>query len=232
MVWLTLIAITPASSSFSCLNIYLTPLTKKGTWDGNLEDADAIINKFPEYCFEAGPERCALYSNKGSQHIHHLLDNIIASITNAFIPISISDIREPEIIMSSDMKGAVRLALYSPFEEFERLQAFTPTCRSSNLYSPNCFSPPINYAKKVIGAILCSDKPDQIIITATDYLEYWQRVRKESIYLDDRWTKNRILCAFWKLRLKLTLLGPIEGSTSEPNLFVSNTLDPITSLSK
>ncbi|TGO52603.1 hypothetical protein BCON_0138g00210 [Botryotinia convoluta] len=226
-----------------------------GTWDGNLEDADAIINKFSEYCFEAGPDRCALYSNKGSQHIHDLLDEIIASITDAPIPVSISEVRGPELITSSDLKGAVRLALYSPFEEFERLarilydvsqrngtllansksieypwQDLTSRCRSGDPYSPYCFSPPIDYAEEVVGAISCSDAPDQTNMTVTDYLEYWQRVRKESIYLGDRWSKNRMLCAFWKLRPKLTFPGPIGGSTSEPILFVSNTLDPVTSL--
>ncbi|TGO38659.1 hypothetical protein BHYA_0070g00300 [Botrytis hyacinthi] len=226
-----------------------------GTWDGNLEDADAIINKFSEYCFEAGPERCALYSSRGSEHIHNLLDDIIASVTDAPIPVSISDVRGPEIITSGDVKCAVRLALYSPFEEFERLarivydisqgngtllansksteypwQNLQPRCRSSASYSPYCFSPPIDYAEEVVGAISCSDGPDQTNMTATDFLEYWQRVRKESIYLGDRWAKNRILCAFWKLRPKLTFPGPIEGSTSEPILFVSNTLNPVTSL--
>ncbi|TGO09418.1 hypothetical protein BTUL_0166g00160 [Botrytis tulipae] len=226
-----------------------------GTWDGNLEDADAIINKFSEYCFEAGPERCALYSSRGSEYIHDLLDDIIASVTDAPIPVSISDVRGPEIITSSDVKGAVRLALYSPFEEFERLarimydisqgngtlladsksteypwQNLQPSCCSSDPYSPYCFSPPIDYAEEVVGAISCSDGPDQTNMTATDFLEYWQRVRKESIYLGDRWAKNRMLCAFWKLRPKLTFPGPIEGSTSEPILFVSNTLDPVTSL--
>ncbi|TGO55096.1 hypothetical protein BOTNAR_0252g00160 [Botryotinia narcissicola] len=226
-----------------------------GTWDGNLEDADAIINKFSEYCFETGPERCALYSSKGSEYIHDLLDDIIASVTNTPIPVSISDVRVPYIITISDVKGAVRLALYSSFEEFERLarimyyisqgngmllanskpteyswQNLQSSCRSIDPYSPYCFSPPIDYAEEVVGAISCSDGPDQTNMTATVFLEYWQRVRKESIYLGDRWAKNRMLCAFWKLRPKLTFPGPIEGSTSEPILFVSNTLDPVTSL--
>lgn len=214
------------------MNLYSTSLTKKGTWDGNLKDADAIINKFSEYCFEAGPKHCALYSSRGSEHIHDLLDDIIASVTDAPIPVSISDIRGPEIITSSDVKGAVRLALYSPFEKFERLarivydisqgngtllansksteypwQNVQQRCRSSDSYSPYCFSPPIDYAEEVVGAISCSDGPDQTNMTATDFLEYWQRVRKESIYLGDRWAKNRMLCAFWKLRPKLTFPG-------------------------
>ncbi|KAF7911802.1 hypothetical protein EAE99_010984 [Botrytis elliptica] len=137
-----------------------------GTWGGNLEDAETIINKFSEYCFEACPERCALYSSRGSEHIHDLLDDIITSVTNAPIPVSVSDARGPEIITSSDVKGAVRLALFSPFEEFERLarilydvsqrngtllansksmeyawQDLQPRCRSSDPYSSYCFSP-------------------------------------------------------------------------------------------
>ncbi|KAF7920351.1 uncharacterized protein EAE98_009044 [Botrytis deweyae] len=213
-----------------------------GTWDGNLEDADTIINKFSEYCFEAGPERCALYSSRGSEHIHDLLDDIIASVTDSPIPVSVSDVRGPEIITSSGVEGAVRLALCSPFEEFERLVRIlydvsqmneTLLANSKSMeYAWQDLQPRCHYAEEVVGAISCSDGPDQTNMTATDFLEYWQRVREESIYLGDRWAKNRMLCAFWKLRPKLTFPGPIERSTSEPILFVSNTLDPVTSLAK
>ncbi|PQE28277.1 Peptidase S33 tripeptidyl aminopeptidase-like C-terminal protein [Rutstroemia sp. NJR-2017a BBW] len=228
-----------------------------GTWDGNLEDADAIMKKFADYCFEAGLERCALYSEKGPQGIQDDLDNIIASIADAPISVPISDVRGPAVITHSDVKGAVRDALYSPFESFEKLgrillgisqgngtlladskmneylsQGLTPKCRLHGPYSRYCFSPPADYAEEVVGAIACSDGPDQTNMTAADFIEYWWRVRRESRYLGDRWARNRLMCVFWRLRPRVTYPHPVEGLTSKPILFVSNTLDPVTSLAK
>ncbi|PQE07091.1 Peptidase S33 tripeptidyl aminopeptidase-like C-terminal protein [Rutstroemia sp. NJR-2017a BVV2] len=228
-----------------------------GTWDGNLENADAIMKKFSDYCFEAGLERCALYSDKGPQGIQDHLDNIIASIADAPISVPVSDVRGPAVITHSDVKGAVRDALYSPFESFEKLgrimhdisqgngtlladsktneylsQDLTPECRLHGPYSRYCFSPPADYAEEVVGAIACSDGPDQTNMTAADFLEYWRRVRRESIYLGDRWARNRLMCVFWRLRPRVTYPDTVEGLTSKPILFVSNTLDPVTSLSK
>jgi hypothetical protein len=130
------------------------------------------------------------------------------------------------------MKGAIREALYSPFELFENLariiydisqgngtlladskateyrwQNLTPKCRLHGPYSPYCFSPPVDYAEEVLAAITCSDGPDQTNMTAAEFLKYWQRVRRESVYLGDRWARNRLICIFWRLRPRVTYSG-------------------------
>ena len=153
-------------------------------------------------------------------------------MVDAPIPTSASETHGPEIITYSDVKGAVRDALYEPFATFENLARImhglsqrngtllattksnqypspyvTPECRSEGPYSRECFSPPVDYAEEVVGAIACSDGPDQTNMTSGDFLEYWQGLRRESIYLGDRWARNRLFCIFWKLRPKFTYPG-------------------------
>lgn len=160
------------------------------------------------------------------------MDKIITSVANAPIPVSTSDLRGPELITESDVRGAVREALYSPFASFERLAKIlyditrrngtlladsisnkyrwtdiTPRCRSVGPYSPYCFSPPIDYAEEVVAAISCSDGPDQTNMTAAEFRKYWHKLRKESLYLGDRWARNRLMCVFWKLRPRATYPG-------------------------
>jgi hypothetical protein len=88
-----------------------------------------------------------------------------------------------------------------------RRQDLTPRCRSHGPYSPDCFSPPVDYAEEVVGAIACSDGLDQTNMTAAEFLKYWQRVRVESVYLGDRWARNRLMCVFWRLRPSVTYAG-------------------------
>lgn len=113
---------------------------------------------------------------------------------NAPITVSASEIHGPEIITRSDVKGAIREALYEPFAKFENLAnimhsisqrngtllasmkleqqpspGVTPDCRP---YSKKCFPPPLDYAEEVVGAISCSDGPDQINMTAEQFVAY------------------------------------------------------------
>jgi hypothetical protein len=146
--------------------------------------------------------------------------------------VSITDSRGPELITESDVRGAIREALYTPFASFSRLAKImydishrngtlladnksskyrwpdlTPKCQLEGPYSPSCFSPPIDYAEEVVAAIACSNGSDQTNMTPTEFLEYWHKVRRESVYLGDRWARNRLTCVFWRLRPRATYTG-------------------------
>lgn len=173
-----------------------------------------------------------MFSDRGPRYIQRAFNDIIRSLEDAPIAVSASDIRGPEIITYNDVKSVVREALYSPFRTFEILAQIMldishgngtlladaklkqqpspdvgPKCGSNGPYSEECFSPPVDYAEEVVGAISCADGPDQTSMTTTDFLEYLEGVRRESIYLGDRWARNRLLCIFWKLRPNVTYSG-------------------------
>ncbi|KIM93355.1 hypothetical protein OIDMADRAFT_106925 [Oidiodendron maius Zn] len=208
-----------------------------GTWDGNIVDADAIIQRFSVYCYEAGPERCDLFSEKGPASIQSSLDSILASVRDR--PKSVSSTKGPEIITYSDVEILIRDALYGPFKAFENLAIALQDLASGdgsfiaslkqNQTSLKVPSGPPDYAEEVVGSISCSDGADQTNMTESEFVEYWHKARRQSRYLGDRWSQNRLQCIFWKFRPQFTHSGPI-GVQTEPILFIGNTLDPVTSI--
>ncbi|KAJ5546570.1 hypothetical protein N7494_004155 [Penicillium frequentans] len=209
-----------------------------GTWDGNIDDADAIMKRFSIYCYRAGPNKCPLFSEKGPGFIQSELDNIIANSENTTK--SVQSSHGPEIVTHSDVQKIIRDSLYEPFKEFEGLaQALYNLANGDGSIIANrkqtssLFSEPADYAEEAVGAISCTDGLDQTNITKEEFVEYWQKMRHQSIYLGDRWSQNRLLCLFWKTRPELVypaiFKGPI-GARTEPILFIGNTLDPVTSL--
>ncbi|KAJ6006149.1 hypothetical protein N7451_004093 [Penicillium sp. IBT 35674x] len=205
-----------------------------GTWDGDINDADAIMERFSIYCYRAGPDKCHLFSEKGPGYIHSELDKIIAYSKNTTK--SVLSAHGPEIVTFSDVQKIIRDSLYEPFKEFEGLaQALYNLASGDGSIIANrkqalsLFSEPADYAEEAVGAISCTDGLDQTEITEEEFVEYWQKMRRQSIYLGDRWSQNRLLCLFWKTRPEFEYSGPI-GVRTEPILFVGNTLDPVTSL--
>ncbi|KAJ5216331.1 uncharacterized protein N7498_002738 [Penicillium cinerascens] len=223
-----------------------------GTWDGNINDADAIMERFSIYCYQAGPDKCDLFSEKGPRYIQSSLDDIVAFARNTTK--SVLSAHGPEIVTYSDVQKIIRDSLYEPFKEFDGLaRALNNLANGDGSIIANrkqtsppqdIFFEPADYAEEVVGAISCSDGPDQSNTTKGEFVEYWQKMRHQSIYLGDRWSQNRLLCLFWKTRLEFTYSalkhtlttigiskGPI-GVLTEPILFIGNSLDPVTSLDK
>lgn len=230
-----------------------------GTWDGNINDADAVMKRFSIYCYRAGPDKCHLFSEKGPGYIQTELDDIVASSKNTTK--SVLSAHGPEIITYSDVQKIIRDSLYEPFKEFEGLaQGLYNLANGDGSIIANRkhtlprFFEPADYAEEAVGAISCTDGLDQTNMTKEEFVEYWQKMRHQSIYLGDRWSQNRLLCLFWKTRPEFVYSGkitPTLGSTcalqpilmsaifsgpigvhTEPILFIGNTLDPVTSLDK
>ncbi|KAJ5619144.1 hypothetical protein N7510_003128 [Penicillium lagena] len=208
-----------------------------GTWDGNINDADAIMERFSIYCYQAGPDKCHLFSEKGPRYIQSWLDDIVAFARNTTK--SVLSAHGPEIVTYSDVQKVIRDSLYEPFKEFEGLARALYNLANGDgsiianrkqTSSPrDVFFEPADYAEEVVGAISCSDGPDQGNTTKEEFMEYWQKMRHQSIYLGDRWSQNRLLCLFWRARPEFMYSGPI-GVPTEPILFIGNSLDPVTSL--
>ncbi|KAF5873172.1 uncharacterized protein Bfra_008450 [Botrytis fragariae] len=65
-------------------------------------------------------------------------------------------------------------------------QPLVPECQTYGPYSPQCFSPPLDYAAELVAAISCSDGLAPMDMMATEFAEYWRRVGGQSVYLGDR----------------------------------------------
>lgn len=218
------------------------------------------MERFSLYCYRAGPDKCHLFSDNGPGDIHSLLDYIVAYAKNTTK--SVLSAHGPEIITYSDVQKIIRDSLYEPFKEFEGLaQALynlaygDGTIIANRKQASSLPFEPADYAEEAVGAISCTDGLDQTNMTKEHFMEYWRKMRQQSIYLGDRWSQNRLLCLFWKTRPEFmysgknfprwiyfhfstlhilryaVFQGPI-GVRTEPILFIGNTLDPVTSLDK
>lgn len=186
-----------------------------GTWDGNINDADAIMERFSIYCYQAGPDKCHLFSEKGPRYIPSSLDDIVAFAKNTTK--SVLSSHGPEIVTYSDVQKVIRDSLYEPFKAFEGLARALYNLangdgsiianRKQTSSPQNILFEPADYAEEVVGAISCSDGPDQSNTTKGEFVEYWQKMRHQSIYLGDRWSQNRLLCLFWKTRPEFMYSG-------------------------
>lgn len=205
MVLLIAIATMPVSVVFNP-SLLITKII--GTWDGNINDADAIIERFSIYCYHAGPNKCHLFSEKGPQHIQSWLDDIITFSKNTTK--SVLSTHGPEIVTYSDVQKIIRDSLYEPFKAFDGLARALHNlaygdgsiiANQKRISSPQTPSfEPADYAEETVAAISCTDGPDQTNTTKEEFIKYWQKMRHQSIYLGDRWSQNRLICLFWKTR--------------------------------
>lgn len=87
----------------------------------NLQDTDAVVETFFEYCDEAGLERCALYMEGGRRNIKSRFDGIVMSLRENPIGVPAIDSRAPELMTYTDVANLIRAAAYSPIQIFETL---------------------------------------------------------------------------------------------------------------
>ncbi|MCJ1304552.1 hypothetical protein MMC08_007365 [Hypocenomyce scalaris] len=226
----------------------------RGDWLKNLQDTDIILDRFCEYCYRGGPERCALYTGTSPQAIKVHYKNVVASIKTEPVAVPASSTRGPEIITWSDVKLMVREAIYRPMERFEQMaelladlshrngSAFadykqqgrnrvvvSPKCREAGLYSIECQGDGIS-AENGNPGILCTDGESLENMTQEAYRTYWRVLQGQSELIGDSWAQIRLACIGWNIRPKWRFGGPIASNTAHPLLFIGNTWDPVTPL--
>ncbi|GLI79925.1 hypothetical protein PoHVEF18_008273 [Penicillium ochrochloron] len=84
-------------------------------------DADAIFDRFGEYCHEAGPDGCPFYAEGGSETINNAYWNIENQLLNTSLPVMASATRGPEVVTWTDLKNILRVAVYQPLLAFHVL---------------------------------------------------------------------------------------------------------------
>ncbi|KAJ5656089.1 hypothetical protein N7507_008039 [Penicillium longicatenatum] len=151
-----------------------------GTFDRDIYDADAIMERFSVYCHRAGPLKCPLFSEKGPEYILSSLDTIVAYSKNTTK--SVVSAHGPEIVTYNDIQRIIRDSLYQPFKEFEGLaHALHNLANGDGSIIANrkqvssLFFEPTDYAEETVGAISCTDGLDQTNMTKEDARKMSQR---------------------------------------------------------
>ena len=93
----------------------------RGEWLANLQDTDQIGVKFGEYCDNAGPEKCALYTEGGGQAISNRFEDTVNSLYKNPIGVPATGSMAPDLITYSDIMLVIRQALYGPVQFFPNL---------------------------------------------------------------------------------------------------------------
>ncbi|KAL4885726.1 TAP-like protein-domain-containing protein [Aspergillus karnatakaensis] len=216
-------------------------------------DADAIFDKFAQYCHAIG-EDCPFYASAGPAAIKESYKELEKSLLNSSIPVLPTKTRGPEVVTWTDLKNVLRIAIYQPLFAFSfladiasdlaqgdgsRLADFKhgrrdPTCPTNEClnagpWSSECRVPAENemYAS---SAILCADAAYMQEVDEAGFEQHWRSLQGISDTVGDYWAHTHLNCIGWNVTPKWKMPIPVAGNTSHPLLFVNNILDPVTPL--
>lgn len=226
----------------------------RGEWLTNLQDTDKIVAKFCEYCDEAGPEKCALYTEGGVQAISNKFEDTVNSLYKNPIGVPAAGSMAPDLITYSDMMETIGQALYAPIQVFPNLakllndlsnrngtsfaiakqasqRVSTPSkeCLDAPPYAHGCRTP----GPETQPAIACTDANFSTYgMSKADYKAYADELRRQSRWLGDFWAGIRMKCVGYDIKAKWRVPGPFTGQTAKPMLILGTYFDPVTPLRK
>ena len=222
----------------------------------NVQDADSLLYRLSELCEIAGPEKCSLHTGGGPQKIMQRFYDILEFLRNNPIGVPSTGLLAPDLITYSDVKRALKSAVYAPIQLFpsfvEHLvdlsnfngTSFAATRRQiSSLiiptrkhcqihpYTPECQVPTGSYGETRVGT-LCTDGNSTSGISRQNFEAFRDTVAEQSRLIGDIWPEPRMSCIAWNVTPKWRFPGPFNAVTSQPILMVGTTLDPCTPLRK
>ncbi|RFU35484.1 hypothetical protein B7463_g872, partial [Scytalidium lignicola] len=218
----------------------------RGEWLKNLQDTDAIMNRFFEYCYQSGPNACAFYDKSPAQ-IEQNLELLLQSLQHQPMPVPGTETIGPDIITSSDVMRLIKTTLYSPLEMFPFLanllanlmkgngsefavykaEYTLPRCPYKNGDQGSYECDPDGFSWEGFTSISCTDGNDISNMSAETFKEYTQILRNQSRWMGGTWAELRLKCVGWDATAAWKLEGPIVAATHHPLLLLGNTLDPV-----
>jgi pimeloyl-ACP methyl ester carboxylesterase len=210
-------------------------------WAANLQDTDTLLEKFFDYCYEAGPSLCPLHTGNSSRDIKTRYVQLLKSIRNTPLPVHGSEAFGPGVITYSDVKRLIMPSLYSPIALYPYMarvladlsngngSSFSECVmnrhQSARLWLNGRSEPPPIFCMVPAGihdiqsAILCSDGESVRHETPDSYRVYWKHIKKQSEVLGDEWAGIRLSCIGWEARPKWRYAGEhfyFSRSRAEP----------------
>lgn len=196
----------------------------------NVVDADAVFDRFSEYCNAAGPTGCPMYTPGGSGAIKNSTHSLIASLYTNPIAVTGTASRGPEVITWTDAMTVVRYAVYVPikmfpvmallfgalrqgyaspmadFKQFARTPVpISDECRRAGPYSPEC----TGVAEEMAGTlgVLCTDSVGFTTFDVEAFTRGWMKQRNDSEMMGDIWAQLALGCVGWRARAKWRFTG-------------------------
>ncbi|KZV71961.1 hypothetical protein PENSPDRAFT_576805, partial [Peniophora sp. CONT] len=210
-----------------------------GNYTASMLDTDAALDTFFQTCYEAGPDRCAVYDSSPTR-ISDNFDAFHEQLKTSPLPVFNNE-TSYGILDYTTARHFARVMLYTPFSSFPAYAEALALAQKGNgsaLYAlagtPNSFTcncanatNPDNSVDALI-AITCNDAvmPD---MTIADWEQYYAAAAHVS-KLSDVYVGLSMRCSGWPIpnEEKLSPKSIGVSNTSFPILFISNTLDPVT----
>ncbi|KAI9150881.1 putative hydrolase [Paramyrothecium foliicola] len=230
-------------------------------WSNNLDDTQKGLEYFWETCYEA-KFKCALYkdSDKGPREIEKRFRDFMAELDESPAP-HITEQNTIMVITRADVMIIIFRALYFPQTTFPHLASTLAQAIERNLTAlyqdvgirtslAECpaeqpVEPPFEpytWGEDAQLSIACGDGTSQRNMTLDEFLEYTDRLTKDSPDFGPAWTLTRLSCTGWQNEAKYRFLGPYttppadpslkKGVPAAPLLFVSSQYDPVTPLAR
>ncbi|RDW94899.1 hypothetical protein BP5796_00662 [Coleophoma crateriformis] len=224
-----------------------------GGWATNLVDADMIITKYCEYCYQAGPEKCSFFTGTSGKDVEARLDRVMQDLKRNPIAVPASGSRGPEIVTFGDVYLRMLSAMYFPygwaegfFDLLTEVEAGNGTsvaelkqsalaaveisleCEQDGPFSDACVAPNYISGMGTVNSISCMDAGGFTNITKEGFRDYLVALEKQSKRIFASWARGKISCLGYNTAPAYRFPGPIAGNTSHPMLIIGNTHDTVT----
>jgi pimeloyl-ACP methyl ester carboxylesterase len=216
----------------------------EGKWSANLPDADEAFRYFFQACYEAGEQGLCPFWADSPSAIEARFDAIVENLALEPIPLALEI---PTIITIADLKMFMVGVPHTPMEIFPKFAHILVELEERTAYRlaaergigqkpSDCIAAP--GATSDSGPkyfISCTDANGRFNLSTYDaWVEHANRLVEQSQYLGEAWASiTAIQCR--KLNIKAPQSQVFKGQfgakkTSNPLLFVSTRLDPVTPL--
>ncbi|KAJ8114674.1 hypothetical protein OPT61_g3494 [Boeremia exigua] len=219
-----------------------------GAWTKSVNQADDAVRAFTSQCFDAG-SNCAFFANDTSPGaILQRLDTILRDIEQN--PMSVAEpdlLATPTVLNHMDVRNLLLVSSYSSYANFPFLAQVLAELEQGNGTSLAVVSskgtiqpaecdgtvPAYNIALSKF-ATACNDMDGRHNISSVEQFEdYIRELESVSTYLGAPWAKVMALYCrelqFSPPHVSEILLTAYKETQTSPILFVSNTIDPVTS---
>lgn len=229
-------------------------------WSTNLRDTDKLYPKLAEYCYDGGPENCALWDETGPAAISSKVDEAVSVLRSNPVSMTGNDTTGPEVVTLADLKRFIRLMVYHPLKDLPQTaqilsellngnaetladwkrqqrpislgQPVSKQCTKDGPYSASCHS---SGGQSMVQweatyGIACTDGTSRLQETKEEFREYADKLIAQSSLIGAGWASIMLPCTAWHARAHWRYEGDFRNKTAHPILFVGNTLDPVTPL--
>ncbi|KAF2158457.1 hypothetical protein M409DRAFT_31035 [Zasmidium cellare ATCC 36951] len=224
-----------------------------GSWLQNLHDSDKAMAKLCEYCFQAGPKGCPLYTGKSAQDIEDKIFELLSELKANPVPV-VGPSGSPiainfddfylRIIGSMAFPYAIAENTFQQFAELAKGNVSAVAASRQNALDAaaslaHCHSLSDGCMREESFGLITSTPVIECLdsaprrhgrFTKDKFRQYFEVLKAQSKWFSASWARHRMSCIGIHSRPAWTYKGRISGITSHPLMIIGNAHDTVTPL--